>query len=408
LIFTMPLAFLLLLLPSVFAQTSTTSSTSASSSTTSSSSSAATSNSLDAASSTTVEPVTRTVSVGYGGYTFKPDVVLANPGDTIEFDFYPANHSVARAAYGYPCVPFELINKNNIGFFSGFEPVDAILNDPPQWSIKVNDSNPIFFYCTAPGSCINYGMVGAINPNATQTLAYQKQLAFKATFMLQPGDSWPSEEEGPSPSSAPSVSSDSATTSSTSAPSAAATTAAATTKHHSSSFSSGAIAGVVVGSVAGLALIGALFYLFGRNRALSDVLGRKQQGQDYHNPDNRQSTLSGTTQVPPQSRHMSNMTMITRPDGEWNLPGSHPGSPGLPQYAHMHHDDRSPSLRGNFDTLSPASPDLPRSPSLGQVPAYTAVPQELPQESRGPHEMPTEQNEWGNDPRKPAGVERFV
>ena len=36
-------------------------------------------------------------------------------------------------------------------------------------------------------------MVGAINPNATQTLAKQRQLASQASFMLQPGDSWPAE-----------------------------------------------------------------------------------------------------------------------------------------------------------------------------------------------------------------------
>lgn len=46
-----------------------------------------------------------------------------------EFDFYPQNHSVVRAEYKYPCIPYELTGVDKVGFFSGFEPVDAILPD---------------------------------------------------------------------------------------------------------------------------------------------------------------------------------------------------------------------------------------------------------------------------------------
>ena len=76
--------------------------------------------------------------------------------NTLPSDFYPANHSVARAEYLYPCIPYELVNPGKMGFFSGFHPVDAILSDPPTWQVKINDSLPIFYYCTAPGSCIDY------------------------------------------------------------------------------------------------------------------------------------------------------------------------------------------------------------------------------------------------------------
>jgi plastocyanin len=40
---------------------------------------------------------TFTVKVGEGGFIFRPDVVIANVGDYVEFDFYPQNHSVVRA-----------------------------------------------------------------------------------------------------------------------------------------------------------------------------------------------------------------------------------------------------------------------------------------------------------------------
>jgi plastocyanin len=42
---------------------------------------------------------TFTVKVGEGGFIFKPDVVTANVGDYVEFDFYPQNHSVVRSEY---------------------------------------------------------------------------------------------------------------------------------------------------------------------------------------------------------------------------------------------------------------------------------------------------------------------
>jgi hypothetical protein len=125
-----------------------------------------------------------------GGHTFIPDVTQAEVGDFVEFQFYPTNHSVVRAAYKFPCIPFEKIETDKVGFFSGFHPVDAILDKPPTWTVRVNDSDPMFFYCSAPGSCINYAMVGVINPNASTSLEVQRDNAEKSQFMLQPGQVW--------------------------------------------------------------------------------------------------------------------------------------------------------------------------------------------------------------------------
>jgi hypothetical protein len=62
-----------------------------------------------------------------------------------------------------------------IGFFSGFEAVNTVLASPPTYSILVNDTNPIFFYYSAPGSCLDYGMIGAINPNTTTNVTQRHQ-----------------------------------------------------------------------------------------------------------------------------------------------------------------------------------------------------------------------------------------
>ena len=38
------------------------------------------------------------------------------------FQFYPTNHSVIKAAYGYPCIPYEDLGLSGDTFFSGFFP----------------------------------------------------------------------------------------------------------------------------------------------------------------------------------------------------------------------------------------------------------------------------------------------
>src|SRR5256885_6194702 len=66
-----------------------------------------------------------------------------------EYNFFPPNHSVVRAEYLFPCVPYEVTGVDKIGFSSGFKPVDAILPNPPTFTIRINDTNPIFYYCSA-------------------------------------------------------------------------------------------------------------------------------------------------------------------------------------------------------------------------------------------------------------------
>ena len=34
---------------------------------------------------------------------------------------------------------------------------------PPAFQVIVNDTDPMFFYCAAPGACQNEGMVGVVN-----------------------------------------------------------------------------------------------------------------------------------------------------------------------------------------------------------------------------------------------------
>ena len=280
---------------------------------------------------------------------------------TPEYQFYPTNHSVVRSEYGYPCIPYEDTGVDRIGFFSGFMPVDTILPDPPSYTIRVNDTEPIFYYCSAPGSCITYGMVGVINPNGTESVAVQTQLAKNSTFMLQPGEAWPSEEQNPFTTSSAAPSSTSAPTSTSSTvPAASATTSAAVAASKSSSgLSGGGIAGVVIGAAAVALLAAALLFMCGRH-------SRKRNSMPPPAP-------YPVTYVDPSGKHMSVMSHPYQPDPRasafYGRQSAAYASPALPGYIPPHDPGMSPQLH----PVRPASTPLnaggasevtgPRSPS---------------------------------------------
>ncbi|RMZ73453.1 extracellular serine-rich [Pyrenophora seminiperda CCB06] len=204
---------------------------------------------------------THTIQVGLIDHVFKPDSVVANIGDTIAFDFYPLNHSVVRAEYGFPCIPYEMTGPNKTGFFSGFNAVDTVLSSPPTYRIRINDTNPVFFYCSAPGSCIDRGMVGAINPNASTSVAHQHELALNSTYMLNPGEPFPA--ESPLPSNLPTGSGTPGLSGSL------------PPHPHHKSLSGGAIAGIVIGAISVIVLAALLFFFWGRAKSLKEEVNRK-------------------------------------------------------------------------------------------------------------------------------------
>jgi len=225
------------------------------------------------ATSTSKAAATHTVSVGDGGFLFSPNTTYANVGDVIQFDFYPTNHSVVRAEYQFPCIPYDDTGLGKIGFFSGFQPVIAIIpGKMPTWSVTINDTNPVFYYCSAPDSCIGHGMIGVINPNSSVSLQTQYDLARNSSYMLQPGESFPSEQT-PIVTVTPTATA-TATATSTSSTSSVPATSSAAASQNSQGLSGGAVAGIVVGSIAGILILGCLFFLLGRNWALQEIVKR--------------------------------------------------------------------------------------------------------------------------------------
>lgn len=141
-------------------------------------------------SSTSTGPYTTTISVGLvsrsvlfkiflcadliiqNGYQYTPNNVTANPGDVVgnddfhipaelstpltqrtEFLFFPSNHSVIRAEFGYPCYPYELVHPgSDLGFYSGQEIIQAIQNVNTLIRSSIIESSANFYMSSSPRS----------------------------------------------------------------------------------------------------------------------------------------------------------------------------------------------------------------------------------------------------------------
>jgi plastocyanin len=76
--------------------------------------------SLSAATTTRSGPRTHLVRAGAGDFDFEPaELNDVSVGDVVTFEFYPPDHSIARAEYGSPCMPYEYTGRNKTGFWSG-------------------------------------------------------------------------------------------------------------------------------------------------------------------------------------------------------------------------------------------------------------------------------------------------
>jgi hypothetical protein len=254
-----------------------------------------------------------------------------------------------------PCVPYEMTGRSKVGFDSGFLPVDAILENPPTFRLRVNNSDPIFYYCGAEGSCINWQMVGVINPNATTSLQAQKQAAKDSTFMLLPGEKWPDESTDPmagetssTTSSTPSSTADSSSSSSTESSSSAG-------GGGSSGLSTGAIAGIAVAGTVAVIAAAALIFFCGRASRRRNAAQQQQQQQ----PLMHQANGAAPPFSPgPNNGHMSYVQPYpTDMNKHMSVQSMAMNSPALPGY--VPHQQGGPQvgtpLYGPSDALNPGN-----------------------------------------------------
>ncbi|KAJ0130934.1 Uncharacterized protein HZ326_25977 [Fusarium oxysporum f. sp. albedinis] len=113
---------------------------------------------------TTTGVTTHTIKVWGAGHKFSPNDLKADVGDILEYWFYSDMQWVIRGDFDNPCVPYEYVETNRTGFSSGPQSVKAITNDVPRFRVRVNNTEPIFYYSGTPGSCTRYHMMGVVNP----------------------------------------------------------------------------------------------------------------------------------------------------------------------------------------------------------------------------------------------------
>ncbi|KAI1143077.1 hypothetical protein F5Y05DRAFT_142076 [Hypoxylon sp. FL0543] len=124
------------------------------------------------------------VTVGKGGQLkFDPEILTAQPGDTVTYKFFAKNHAVAQSTFANPCQ----LQEN--GIFSGFTPnTSPDVEAPTTFTITVNDTKPLWFYCPQTnGNHCQSGMVHAINaPSTGNTFDAYKAGAQKAATPSTP------------------------------------------------------------------------------------------------------------------------------------------------------------------------------------------------------------------------------
>ncbi|KAK1829824.1 hypothetical protein QBC39DRAFT_355448 [Podospora conica] len=371
-----------------------------------------TSPSASASPSSSAKPKIVEISVGAELHKFVPDEVVANPGDTIRFSFYPTGHRVARAEFKNPCIPYEMTGALKKGFYSGVFNPNVITTPAPFYDVLVNDTEPIFFYCGAPGSCKEYSMVGVVNPTKEKTLAIQKEYASNSTIQLLPGEPWPSEVA--SQPNVPISTSPSGSGSGSESPTSG-----------SSGLGAGAIAGIAIGAAAVILLGAALIYLCGRRGGFERAY-RKTHGapgiipgggmveNKYNDPKSPGATTMASSYDPYRSS--------TQPSSHLGYAGTPPPphSPGMAGYA-AHPAGQSPHgyypppmsdagtyapHQAPYHTGSQHSPSPLASPQFHQTSFQTHTPP--PAELSAAVEYPTTNSPPPQYPQQPERRDSFT
>jgi plastocyanin len=97
----------------------------------------------------TVSAANIQVQVGASGLTYTPSQVNASVGDTVSFVFNPKNHTVTQSTFAAPCQPM------SGGVDSLYQPVAANASSVPSFTVTVNVTTPLWFYCKQTGYCVS-------------------------------------------------------------------------------------------------------------------------------------------------------------------------------------------------------------------------------------------------------------
>ncbi|KAG1819666.1 uncharacterized protein BJ212DRAFT_1428132 [Suillus subaureus] len=126
------------------------------------------------------------VVVGGSTLTYTPSNITAQIGDTVTFQFMQKNHTATQSTFADPCRALTLTSTSGqVGFDSGFMAVASTATTFPTYTVKINDTAPIWVYCKQSGHC-GQGMVFSVNAVESGANNYA---AFKAQAIRLNGTS---------------------------------------------------------------------------------------------------------------------------------------------------------------------------------------------------------------------------
>jgi len=179
--------------------------------------------------------------------TYTPNNVTAAVGDMVQFQFGVGNHTVTQSTFDEPCMPIGMTS-NQTGVFSGFMPVTAGATTVPTYTILVNNTTPMWFYCSQAKHCQS-GMVMVVNENtaknATRSLANFQASAAKASANLAPGGSATNGTDGTAAASGSSASASSGSSASSTGSSSATAATSTSTNGANSAYNVPAMGGLL-------------------------------------------------------------------------------------------------------------------------------------------------------------------
>ena len=220
--------------------------------------------------------------------------------------------------------------------------------------------------------------------NDSVSLATQKEDASNAQYMLAPGEPFPSEGGVPSGDVNPGTNANAATSPSSSTQPAASSYASHTPAASSHKPSTGAIVGIVIGGVAVAVLLGALFFLLGRQKTLLQFMrGNQYQAPGAQNPPGDQPDIRSP---PQQMTSFSNASAV--PFSETSV------------YHEPAYDTPPYTRHAAQDPLAAPQPTVAELPSPGEKHMQEYIssdPTEMEQRAREPYRnrVPTPLSFWG-------------
>lgn len=117
------------------------------------------------------------VVVGGSSLIYTPSNITAQVGDTVTFQFMQKNHTVTQSTFADPCRALTLTSTSGqVGFDSGYMAVGSNATTFPTYTVKINDTAPVWVYCKQSGHC-GQGMVFSVNAVESGSNNYA---AFKA------------------------------------------------------------------------------------------------------------------------------------------------------------------------------------------------------------------------------------